>query len=41
MLDLFGEVIVEKFILFDGEILIVGVRFRDGLICFYFIIYNL
>lgn len=39
--DLFGEVIVEKFIPFDGEISIVGARFRDGSTRFYPISHNL
>ncbi|WGE63906.1 5-(carboxyamino)imidazole ribonucleotide synthase [Actinobacillus equuli subsp. haemolyticus] len=39
--DLFGEVIAEKFIPFDGEISIVGARFRDGSTRFYPISHNL
>ncbi len=39
--DLFGEVIVEKFIPFDGEISVVGARFRDGSTRFYPITHNL
>ena len=39
--DLFGEVIAEKFIPFDGEISIVGARFRDGSTRFYPITHNL
>lgn len=39
--DLFGEVIAEKFIPFDGEISIVGARFRDGSTRFYPITRNL
>ncbi|WP_018651905.1 5-(carboxyamino)imidazole ribonucleotide synthase [Actinobacillus capsulatus] len=39
--DLFGEVIAEKFIPFDGEISIVGARFRDGSTRFYPINHNL
>ncbi|SUT92035.1 5-(carboxyamino)imidazole ribonucleotide synthase [Actinobacillus lignieresii] len=39
--DLFGEVIAEKFIPFDGEISIVGTRFRDGSTRFYPISHNL
>ncbi|WGE76198.1 5-(carboxyamino)imidazole ribonucleotide synthase [Actinobacillus equuli] len=39
--NLFGEVIAEKFIPFDGEISIVGARFRDGSTRFYPISHNL
>lgn len=39
--DLFGEVIAEKFIPFDGEVSIVGARFRDGLTRFYPVTHNL
>lgn len=39
--DLFGEVIVEKFIPFDGEISIVGARFRNGDTRFYPVTHNL
>ncbi|MEG9489264.1 5-(carboxyamino)imidazole ribonucleotide synthase [Mannheimia indoligenes] len=39
--DLFGEVIAEKFIPFDGEISVVGARFRDGSTRFYPISHNL
>ncbi|WP_420068284.1 5-(carboxyamino)imidazole ribonucleotide synthase [Actinobacillus pleuropneumoniae] len=39
--DLFGEVIAEKFIPFDGESSIVGARFRDGSTRFYPISHNL
>ncbi|WP_150539710.1 5-(carboxyamino)imidazole ribonucleotide synthase [Actinobacillus vicugnae] len=39
--DLFGEVIAEKFIPFDGEISIVGARFRDSSTRFYPISHNL
>lgn len=39
--DLFGEVIAEKFIPFDGEISIVGARFRDGSTRCYPISHNL
>lgn len=39
--DLFGEVIAEKFIPFDGEISVVGARFRDGSTRFYPITHNL
>ena len=39
--ELFGEVIAEKFIPFDGEISIVGARFRDGSTRFYPISHNL
>ncbi|WGE70006.1 5-(carboxyamino)imidazole ribonucleotide synthase [Actinobacillus equuli subsp. haemolyticus] len=39
--DLFGEVIAEKLIPFDGEISIVGARFRDGSTRFYPISHNL
>lgn len=39
--DLFGEVITEKFIPFDGEISLVGARFRNGETRFYPVTYNL
>ena len=39
--DLFGEVIAEKFIPFDGEVSIVGARFRDGSTRFYPVTHNL
>ncbi|MCK3658950.1 5-(carboxyamino)imidazole ribonucleotide synthase [Pasteurellaceae bacterium Pebbles2] len=39
--DLFGEVIVEKFIPFDGEVSIVGARFRNGEARFYPVTHNL
>ena len=39
--ELFGEVIAEKFIPFDGEISIVGARFRDGSTRFYPVTHNL
>ncbi|HHW7567410.1 TPA: 5-(carboxyamino)imidazole ribonucleotide synthase [Mannheimia haemolytica] len=39
--ELFGEVIAEKFIPFEGEISIVGARFRDGSTRFYPISHNL
>lgn len=39
--DLFGEVIAEKFIPFDGEVSIVGARFRDGSARFYPVTRNL
>lgn len=39
--DLYGEVIAEKFIPFDGEISVVGARFRDGTTRFYPITHNL
>ena len=39
--ELYGEVIVEKFIPFDGEISLVGARFRDGSARFYPITDNL
>lgn len=39
--ELFGEVIAEKFIPFDGEISIVGARFRNGSTRFYPISHNL
>lgn len=39
--DLFGEVIAEKFIPFDGEVSIVGARFRDGTTRFYPVTHNL
>lgn len=39
--DLFSEVIAEKFIPFDGEISVVGARFRDGSTRFYPISHNL
>ncbi|MDH2923854.1 5-(carboxyamino)imidazole ribonucleotide synthase [Nicoletella semolina] len=38
---LFSEIIAEKFIPFDGEISIVGARFRDGQTRFYPITHNL
>lgn len=39
--DLFGEVIAEKFIPFDGEISLVGARFRNGETRFYPVTHNL
>lgn len=39
--ELFGEVIAEKFIPFDGEVSIVGARFRDGSTHFYPVTHNL
>ncbi|WP_301097991.1 5-(carboxyamino)imidazole ribonucleotide synthase [Otariodibacter sp.] len=39
--ELFGEVIAEKFIPFDGEISLVGARFRNGKHRFYPITHNL
>ncbi|MDD7545897.1 5-(carboxyamino)imidazole ribonucleotide synthase [Actinobacillus porcinus] len=39
--DLFGEVIAEKFIPFDGEVSIVGARFRDSSTRFYPVTHNL
>ncbi|KAE9535373.1 5-(carboxyamino)imidazole ribonucleotide synthase [Ursidibacter arcticus] len=39
--DLFGEVIAEKFIPFDGEVSLVGARFRNGETRFYPITHNL
>lgn len=39
--DLFGKVIAEKFIPFDGEVSIVGARFRDGSTRFYPVTHNL
>ncbi|WP_439257602.1 5-(carboxyamino)imidazole ribonucleotide synthase [Lonepinella sp. BR2271] len=39
--DLFGEVIAEKFIPFDGEVSIVGARFRNGETRFYPVTHNL
>lgn len=39
--DLYGEVIAEKFIPFDGEISLVGARFRNGDTRFYPITHNL
>lgn len=39
--DLFGEVIAEKFIPFDGEISLVGARFRNGDTRFYPVTHNL
>ncbi|KGQ70838.1 phosphoribosylaminoimidazole carboxylase [Chelonobacter oris] len=39
--DLFGEVIAEAFIPFDGEISLVGARFQDGSTRFYPITHNL
>lgn len=39
--SLFGEVIAEKFIPFDGEISIIGARFRNGSTRFYPISHNL
>ncbi|QGM80572.1 5-(carboxyamino)imidazole ribonucleotide synthase [Otariodibacter oris] len=39
--ELFGEVIAEKFIPFDGEISLVGARFRNGEHRFYPITHNL
>ena len=39
--DLFGEVIAEKFIPFDGEVSVVGARFRDGSTRFYPVTHNL
>lgn len=39
--ELYGEVIAEKFIPFDGEISLVGARFRDGSARFYPITDNL
>ncbi|OOF58882.1 5-(carboxyamino)imidazole ribonucleotide synthase [Rodentibacter myodis] len=39
--DLFGDVIAEKFIPFDGEVSIVGARFRNGEKRFYPVTHNL
>lgn len=39
--DLFGEVIAEKFIPFEGEVSIVGARFRNGETRFYPVTHNL
>lgn len=39
--DLFGEVIAEKFIPFDGEVSLVGARFRNGETRFYPVTHNL
>ncbi|QIM62888.1 5-(carboxyamino)imidazole ribonucleotide synthase [Pasteurellaceae bacterium Orientalotternb1] len=39
--DLFGEVIAEKFIPFDGEVSLVGARFRHGETRFYPVTHNL
>lgn len=39
--DLFGEVIAEQFIPFDGEVSLVGARFRDGQTRFYPVTHNL
>ncbi|QIW16060.1 5-(carboxyamino)imidazole ribonucleotide synthase [Pasteurellaceae bacterium RH1A] len=39
--DLFGEVIAEKFIPFDGEVSLVGARFRNGNTRFYPVTHNL
>ncbi|MGQ0286229.1 5-(carboxyamino)imidazole ribonucleotide synthase [Pasteurellaceae bacterium 22721_9_1] len=39
--DLFGEVIAEKFIPFDGEVSIVGARFKNGETRFYPVTHNL
>ncbi|URL05991.1 5-(carboxyamino)imidazole ribonucleotide synthase [Avibacterium sp. 21-595] len=39
--DLYGEVIAEKFIPFDGEISLVGARFKDGATRFYPVTHNL
>ena len=39
--DLFGEVIAEKFIPFDGEVSLVGARFKNGETRFYPVTHNL
>ncbi|MEE3690555.1 5-(carboxyamino)imidazole ribonucleotide synthase [Glaesserella parasuis] len=39
--DLFGDVIAEKFIPFDGEVSLVGARFRNGETRFYPVTHNL
>ncbi|MDG6459714.1 5-(carboxyamino)imidazole ribonucleotide synthase [Glaesserella parasuis] len=39
--DLFGDVIAEKFIPFDGEVSLVGARFRNGETHFYPVTHNL